>query len=140
MMASTPDLASQATPERSARIPASRSRWAATSFPAAWTRRAIGPIRARGTCGRGRKARPQGRGPACQPGLGEISNMDDTRAMDPDDRRPADEPAADEPTADEPAADEPAAWDRHEMETDDAGELQERDVEPLNPKWNKGQM
>jgi len=57
--------------------------------------------------------------------------MDDTRAMDPDDRRPADEPAADEPTADEPAADEPAAWDRHEMETDDAGELQERDVEPL---------
>ncbi len=66
--------------------------------------------------------------------------MDDTRAMDPDDRRLADEPAADEPTADEPAADEPAAWDRHEMETDDAGELQERDVEPLNPKWNKGQM
>jgi|SRR2546426_4316397 len=78
----------------------------------------------------GREALPQGRGPACQPGLGEISNMDDTRAMDPDDRRPADEPAADEP----------AAWDRHEMETDDAGELQERDVEPLNPKWNKGQM
>src|SRR5437899_1616856 len=78
----------------------------------------------------GREALPQGRGPACQPGLGEISNMDDTRAMDPDD----------EPTADEPAADEPAAWDRHEMETDDAGELQERDVEPLNPKWNKGQM
>src|SRR5438309_11901042 len=88
----------------------------------------------------GREALPQGRGPACQPGLGEISNMDDTRAMDPDDRRPADEPAADEPTADEPAGDEPAAWDRHEMETDDAGELQERDVEPLNPKWNKGQM
>jgi len=62
--------------------------------------------------------------------------MDDTRAMNSDDRRGAEELAAEEPGS----ATDPVAWDRHEMETDDAGEPQERDIDPLNPKWNKGQM
>jgi hypothetical protein len=43
-------------------------------------------------------------------------------------------------TVREPEASTPTAWDRHQMEVDDAGEPRERDAEALVPGWNKGEM
>jgi hypothetical protein len=44
------------------------------------------------------------------------------------------------PVEQEPGESTPATWDRHQVETDDAGEPRERDAETLVPGWNKGEM
>ncbi|MEO8229972.1 MAG: hypothetical protein ABI628_09455 [Chloroflexota bacterium] len=46
----------------------------------------------------------------------------------------------DTPTMDAPGEETPATWDRHQMETDDAGEPRERDAQTGAPAWNKGEM
>ena len=43
------------------------------------------------------------------------------------------------PPQQEPKGSKPVNWDRHQMETDDAGEPRERDAETV-AGWNKGEM
>ena len=47
---------------------------------------------------------------------------------------------SDETSQPEPGASKPATWNRHEMETDDAGEPRGPEDETLVAGWNKGEM
>lgn len=68
--------------------------------------------------------------------------MNDKPARSEETSQPDETPVEQEPgpVEQEPGESSPATWDRHQMETDDAGEPRERDAGTLVPGWSKGEM
>jgi hypothetical protein len=56
------------------------------------------------------------------------------------DEKPTRSDETSQPGETKPGASKPADWNRHQMETDDAGEPREQDAETRVPGWNKGEM